>query len=105
MLAKLQDLQDLCKTCARPSHVGFFALQCGVSATARPARPIKQHNKKIHGGYITKKHTVTHSGNEVTRKSLAGLAIPQNTLIPPWFLLQDLGVAEVLQQHEKELPA
>ncbi len=45
----------------------------------------------------------THSCNEVTRKSLAGLAVTRKTMEKPCFLLQDLGLAEVVQQYEQEV--
>jgi len=106
MLADLQDPQDLCKTYARPISTRFSALYCGVSTTARPARPknLKKFKNAIWYGHRCSSAgcSVKRSANKVSAKSLAGLAAPQNTFIPPWVLLQDLGVAEVLQHYEKE---
>jgi hypothetical protein len=49
MFPKLQDLQDLCKTSARPTTVVFSASYCAILATARPARPLKAKKQDTHG--------------------------------------------------------
>lgn len=102
MFTSLHNLHNLCTTSAQPIYARFLALQCGISATAQPAQPKTQYIKCTLSGCIHTLYIYKHSCNEVTAKRCAGCAAPQKVRIPPWFLLHDLGRAEVVQQYEQE---